>query len=521
MSIPHALQPFDEHNRKLQAEVAPPDWQNPVPDGRYNLVIVGAGTAGLVTASIAAGLGARVALIERELMGGDCLNVGCVPSKALIAAARAAATVKNAGQLGVKVPDGAVTDFGRIMERMRRMRAEISPHDSADRFTSLGVDVYQGIGRFISGDTIEVADQQLRFKRAVICTGARAAELPIPGLETVGALTNETLFSLTELPQRLAVIGGGPIGSEMAQSFARFGSQVTLIEKADHILSREDPEAARVVQEAMERDGVTFALQSATQRMEKRNAETVVVYEKGGVEYELCVDKVLVGIGRAPNVAGMGLENVGVEFDDRSGITVNDRLQTTHPMIYAAGDVCSQYKFTHAADFQARLVIQNTLFYGRARSSALTIPWCTYTSPELAHTGLTASQAQAAGIAIDTYTVQMKDVDRAILDGDTEGFVRAHVRKGTDEIVGATVVSAHAGDLIGEFSLAMSVSRGIPKWKKLLRLSRGVGLSSIGSAIHPYPTQAEAIRKLGDQYNRTRLTPFVKQLFSKWLSWTR
>lgn len=255
--------------------------------------------------------------------------------------------------------------------------------------------------------------------------------------------------------------------------------------------------------------------------MEKRGNETVVTYAQDGQEHEVVVDKVLVGIGRTPNVDGLGLEAVGVSFDSRSGVEINDRLQTSNPMIYAAGDVCSQYKFTHSADFMARIVIQNTLFKGRAKASALTVPWCTYTSPELAHVGMGAKEAAGQGIEIDTYTVEMKDIDRAILEADTDGFVRAHVRKGTDEIVGATIVAANAGDMINEFTLAMTVNSRIPGWKKTLRLAKGVGLSSIGTTIHPYPTQAEAIRKLGDQYSRTRLTPFVQKLFKKWLTWTR
>jgi len=519
-SLPQ-LQPLNQHNQLLQSYVAPPDWQNPTPDGRYNLVVTGAGPAGLVVAAGAAGLGARVALIERDLMGGDCLNVGCVPSKGIISAARAAAAVRDSQEFGIEVPDGWNADFSKAMERMRELRAGMSHHDAATRFTELGIDVYFGGGKFISNDTVEVKGQPLKFKRAVICTGARAADLPIPGLQDVGALTNETLFSLTKLPARMAVIGGGPIGSEMAQSFARFGCQVTQIEKAAHILPREDSDAARVVQKAMERDGIRFVMNARTTRMEKRGDETIVVYEQDGKEHEVVVDKVLVGIGRTPNVEGLGLEAVGVKYDSRSGVEVNDRLQTTNPMIYAAGDVCSRYKFTHTADFMARIVIQNTLFKGRAKASALTVPWCTYTSPELAHVGMGPKEATAQGIEIDTYTVEMKDIDRAILDAETDGFVRAHVKKGTDEIVGATIVAANAGDMINEITLAMTLNSRIPKWKKTLRLAKGVGLSSIGTTIHPYPTQAEAIRKLGDQYSRTRLTPFVQKLFARWLKWTR
>lgn len=500
------LQPYDVHNQMLESNVHPPDWVNPDPSGRYNLVVIGGGTAGLVSAIGATGLGAKVALIERDLLGGDCLNVGCVPSKGLISAARIAAAVRDAGEFGVRVPQGTTVDFPSVMERMRRLRAGISPHDSAARFRDAGVDVFIGHGKFLNGQTIEVGDKTLNFKKAVVATGARAASLPIPGLEDVDALTNESVFSLTELPRRLVVIGGGPIGTEMAQSFARFGSRVTQIEKAAHILPREDSEAAEIVQNAMRKDGVEFVLNAKVVRMEKRGDEKVVVVEQAGVETEIVGDQILVGIGRTPNVDGMGLEEAGVRFDARMGIDVNDRLQSTNPNIFAAGDVASKYKFTHAADFMARLVIGNALFMGRGKASALTVPWATYTSPELAHVGRTKKEAEDEGIQIDTYTQPLDGVDRAILEGETDGFVRVHVKKGTDKIVGATVVAANAGDLIGELTLAMK---------------NGLGLKKIGSTIHPYPTQAEAIRKLGDLYNRTRLTPTVAGAMKKWLRFTR
>ena len=506
MSTLVQLQPYDEHNQKLESFVHPRDWTNPMPSGRYNLVVIGAGPAGLVTAIGAAGLGAKVALVERGLMGGDCLNVGCVPSKALISAARVAATVRDSHEFGMHVSALWHVEFGKVMERMRRLRADMAHHDAADRFQRLGIDVFIGDGRFTSNNTVEVDGQPLEFKRAVVCTGARAAELPIPGLAEVDYLTNESIFSLTELPRRLIVVGSGPIGCEMAQSFARFGSEVTQIEKADHILSREDSEAAQVVQAAMEKDGVQFVLKAKTLRVEQRGTEKVVVVEQNGQELELVGDALLIGIGRAPNVNDMGLEEVGVEFHERKGITVNDDLRTTNPRIFAAGDVCSRFQFTHAADFMARIVIQNTLFKGRGKASALTIPWATYTSPELAHVGLSVAQANQQGIEIDTYTQPMSGIDRAILEGETDGFVRVHVKKGTDKIVGATIVATNAGDMIGEMTLAMK---------------NGLGLKQIGSTIHPYPTQGEAIRKVGDLYNKTRLTPFVKSLFQKWLTWTR
>ncbi len=500
------LEPYDEFNQTLAKNVHPEDWKNPTPRGRYNLVVIGAGTAGLVTAVGAAGMGAKVALIERELMGGDCLNVGCVPSKGIISAARVAATLGKAGELGVKIPEGAGVDFPFVMERMRRLRSEISHHDSAERFQKLGVDIFIGQGSFSGADTVDVEGQTLRFKRAVICSGARAADLPIPGLKEAGVLTNETIFSLTELPKRLVVIGAGPIGSEMAQTFARFGSKVTLIEKAKHILSREETDAAVLVQEEMIRDGVEIRLQTETLSLAADGNEKVVRVCADGAEEEIRADQVLVGIGRQPNVEGLDLEKVGVDYDQRAGVAVNDRLQTSNKKIYAAGDICSRFKFTHAADFMARIVIGNALFMGRSKASDLTIPWCTYTSPELAHVGLTSRDAEKQGIEIDTFTQEMSQVDRAILDGEPNGFVKIHVKKGTDQIVGSTIVAENAGDMIGSLSIAMT---------------NRIGLGKIAKSIHPYPTQAEAIRKAGDFYNRTRLTPRIKSLFEKWLAWTR
>lgn len=502
---PHPVQPWDIHNQELVSNVHPGDWRNPAPASRYNLVVIGGGTAGLVTAAGAAGLGAKVALVEKHLLGGDCLNVGCVPSKAIIRAARAVAAVRDAGQFAVDVPAGTTADFGRVMERMRRLRAGISPHDSAKRFTELGIDVFLGGGRFTGPDTVEVAGEKLRFSKAVIATGARAAAPPIPGLTDVPYLTNETLFSLTELPRRLGIIGAGPIGCEMAQSFARFGSEVFLVEAEHGILPREDRDAAGIVLAELERDGVKLLCCGKNLMLARDPGGVRLRVDSHGQSYDVLVDQLLVAVGRAPNVEGLGLETVGVEFG-KKGVKVNDRLQTTNPRIYACGDICSPYQFTHAADFMARIVIQNALFKGRAKASSLIIPWATYTSPELAHVGLYEKEAKDKGIEVDTFTQELGKVDRAILDGETGGFVRIHVRKGTDKIGGATVVAAHAGELIGEITLAMK---------------GGLGLTTIGAAIHPYPTQAEAIRKTGDLYSRTRLTPLVKKLMGKWLAWQR
>jgi pyruvate/2-oxoglutarate dehydrogenase complex dihydrolipoamide dehydrogenase (E3) component len=500
------VEPWDEHNQALVDNVHPPTWINPSPAPRYNLVVIGAGTAGLVTAIGAAGLGAKVALIERELMGGDCLNVGCVPSKALLRAARAWEDVRAAREYGISIPAGARVDFPAAMERMRRLRAHISRTDSAARYRSLGVDVFLGAGRFAGPDTVDVAGQSLRFRRAVIATGARAAALPIPGLGEAGYLTNESVFTLTALPPRLAVIGAGSIGCELAQAFARFCSEVWVIEAMPQILVREDRDAAARVERALAREGVRFMCSRTITAVERHGADKILRVEGGGSRDALAVDEILVGVGRAPNVEGLDLERVGVEYDRQSGVKVDDRLRTTNPRIYAAGDICSAYKFTHNSDFQARIVIQNALFKGRARASALTVPWCTYTDPEIAQVGLSEREAAERGIAIDTFTQPLEEVDRAILDGETDGFVKVHVRKGKDAIVGATIVARHAGEMLPELTLAMT---------------RGVGLGSLARVIHSYPTQAEAIRKLGDAYNRTRLTPFVKAIFERWLRWTR
>ena len=500
------FEPGDQYNRELAANVHPFDWVNPVPKRRYNLVVVGGGTAGLVTAAGAAGLGASVALVEKNLMGGDCLNFGCVPSKALIRAARAAAEMRDAAAYGIESVDVQV-DFGRVMERMRRLRAQLSAKDSARRFRDeLGVDVFTGEARFTSVDTVDVDGQTLRFRKACIATGARAAAPPIPGLAAAGYLTNETVFSLTELPRRVAVLGAGPIGCELSQTLRRFGAEVTLLERGPHILPREDEEAARLVEQAILRDGARLLTKAMVKRVEHRGGEKVLTLDQSGKPTELVVDEILVGAGRVPNVTGLGLEAAGVEYDEAHGVKVDDRMRTTNRRIFAAGDVASRFKFTHISDATARIVIRNALFFGRDRMSALTVPWCTYTDPEVGHVGLYEHEARDRGIAVTTFIQELRDVDRAVVDDEVSGFVKVHVRQGGDQIVGATIVARHAGEMLSELTLA---------------IARGVGLGAIATVIHPYPTQAEAIKKVADAFNRTRLTPRVKRLFSTWFSLTQ
>jgi pyruvate/2-oxoglutarate dehydrogenase complex dihydrolipoamide dehydrogenase (E3) component len=495
--------PLDEHNIKLLDAVHPKTWIDPEPDGKYNLVVIGAGSGGLVSAAGAAGVGARVALIEAHLLGGDCLNVGCVPSKALIRCARAAAEVRNSHTFGVKIDGQVSVDFGAVMERMRRHRASISPVDSANRFTKeLGVDVYIGKARFTGPNTVVVNGKTLTFSRAVVATGGSAAIPPIPGLTEVPFLTNSTIFNLTELPSRMGVIGAGPIGMELAQSFQRFGSQVTVFNRSKGILPKEDPEAAAIVEASMREDGVTFLSEVTLKRIDGDDgkAPITVVYESNGKEHKVALDALLVATGRKPNVNGLGLEEAGIDFDARTGVTVNDRLQTTNANIFAVGDVASRYQFTHMADFMARMVIRNALFYGRDKVSDFLIPWSTYTEPEVAHVGLYEKDLEERDIAYLTFKREFEHVDRAILEGETEGFVKIHVEKGSDKILGATIVGPHAGDMISEISVAI----------------RGkVGLGSLASVIHPYPTMAEAIRQCGDAYNKTRLTPTVKKILKR------
>jgi len=499
--------PQDESNKILIENVHPAEWKNPESAPMYNLVVIGAGTAGLVTAAGAAGLGAKVALIERHMLGGDCLNVGCVPSKGIIRASRAAYDVRTAEEFGIRYGEAISIDFGKAMERMRRIRAGISAHDSAERFSKeLGVDLFFGNAKFTGSDSIDVSGKRLRFKKAALCTGARAAAPPIPGIEETGFLTNENVFWLTELPKRIAVIGGGPIGCELAQAFARMGSEVTILQRGGHVLPREDADAAEIVHKSLVRDGVALRLQAKILGANKKGNDKVVIIEEEGKNVELPIDQILVGVGRAPNVEGLELEKAGITYDQHDGVKVNERLQTSNPRVFAAGDICYPYKFTHTADALARILIANALFMARQSTSALVVPWCTYTDPEVAHVGMYEKDARDKGIDVLTLTVPLSDVDRAVLDGETEGFARVHLKKGGDRILGATIVARHAGEMINEFSLAITA---------------GLGLSAIGRTIHPYPTQAEAIKKLADAYNRKRLTPFVKKAFTAWLKWQR
>ncbi|MEO5800303.1 MAG: mercuric reductase [Gemmatimonadales bacterium] len=494
----------DPADAELLANVHPPDWINPVAQPMYDLVVLGAGTGGLVAAAGAAGLGARVALVERHLMGGDCLNVGCVPSKAIVAAARAWHGARHAIAFGGPTAIGP-GDFGGAMRRMRALRAGLSPIDSAVRFRALGVDVFLGNGTFTGDRTLMVEGARLRFKRAVIATGARATVPPIPGLKGSGYLTNASIFSLESLPPRLLVLGGGPIGSELAQAFARFGSAVTIIDRGDRLLPHDDADAAEIVRHALRSEGVSLEFTTTVERIERQGSEITLACVRGGERFRVTGDALLVAIGRTANVEGCGLDLAGVVCD-QTGVVVNKRLQTSNRRVFAVGDVCSRLQFTHSADFQSRLVLANALFFGRGNHKHLVTPWCTYTDPEVAHVGVTPATAAKEGIAIDTITVPFDEVDRAVLEGDAVGFLRVHLKSGSDKILGVTIVDAHAGELIGEAAVA---------------ITNGLGLGALGKTMHPYPTKVEAYRKAADQWRRGKLTPMVKRLMAFWFRWFR
>ena len=496
------LLPFDDANAQLMRTVAPKGWVAPAPKDRYHLVVIGAGTAGLVSAAIAAGLGARVALIERHMFGGDCLNFGCVPSKAVIRAARAWHEARTAAERfgGPRVTSDG--DFGAVMARLRRLRADISPVDSVERFRSLGVDVFLGNAAFSAPDAITVNDTVLRFRRAIIATGARAARPPIPGLADAPYDTNESIFSLTARPARLIVLGGGPVGTELAQSFARFGSAVTIVHAGAHVLPRDDIDAAAVVSTALEADGVQIINQVTVERVSHDGQQFTMQLSGDGVPSTLEADRLLVATGRTPNTEGLGLEVAGVRFTPK-GVSVDDRLRTSNPRVFAIGDVSSALQFTHVADAQARLAVANALFFGigGGRTRTLVVPRVTYTDPEVAHVGMTVEDASAQGIRIDTIQVRLEDSDRARLDGELQGFLKVHVAAGTDRIVGATLVASHAGEMIGEMTVA---------------ITNGVGLGGVGKSIHPYPTQAEVFRRAADVWRKRAFTSRARRFFALW-----
>lgn len=492
--------------RERWRNLAPADWRNPEPAGRYNLVVIGAGTAGLTAATTAAGMGARVALVEHRLLGGTCLNIGCVPSKAIIRTSRTYAEMRDAGRYGASTPPEVPVDFAAAMRRVRSVRARLGRSVSAHALAAAGIDVFFGEAVFTAGDTVAVDGVPLRFHKALVATGAHPDTPEIPGLDEAGYLTNESAFELTTAPKRLLVIGGGPLGCEMAQAFCRLGVDTTIVQHWPLFLPREERDAAQILSDAFAHDGLAVHLNTRVTGVRVEDGHKQVDLVTDDYESTITVDAILTGTGRLPNVVGLGLEAAGIEFDRRHGVVVDDFLRTSNRRVYAAGDVCLEDKFNDAALETARLAVRNALFPGRRRLSSLTIPWCTYTDPEIAHVGLYVRQANARGIAVKTFVVPMHEVHRAVADDEQVGFVKITVARGTDRILGATIVARHAGEMISEITLAMAA---------------GVGLDGLAGVIHPYPTQAAGIRMAAEACRSSRGSRVGRRFAEGWLRWLR
>ena len=486
-------------------------WDKPHRFDR-NLVVIGAGAGGLVSAYIAAAVKAKVTLIEGHRMGGDCLNFGCVPSKALIRSAKMARQIKKAHELGVADAAGRV-DFAAVMRRVHGVIRAIEPHDSVERYTGLGVEVLQGHARITSPWSVAVtmADgttRTLTTKNIVIAAGATPFVPPIPGLAEAGCLTSDTLWGLTELPKRLVVLGGGPIGSELAQSFARLGSAVTQVEMAPRILVREDPEVSELVAASLRADGVRLLTGHQAVRVELVDGEKALVAKHGEREVEIPFDVLLCAVGRSPRVSGYGLEELGIPLTPRKTIETNAYLQTLYPNIYAVGDVAGPFQFTHTAAHQAWYAAVNALFgrFRKFKADYRVIPWATFTDPEVARVGLSETEAKEQGIACEVTRYGIDDLDRAIADGTAHGFVKVLTVPGKDRILGVTIVGEHAGDLLAEYVLAMK---------------HGLGLNKILGTIHTYPTLAEANKYAAGEWKRAHAPQGVLRWVGRYHAWER
>ena len=486
-------------------------WPRPKHFDR-NLVVIGAGAGGLVSAYIAAAVKAKVTLIEGHKMGGDCLNYGCVPSKALIRSAKAIKQVSQAHTLGIRQAQGEV-DFAAVMRRVHEVIQAIAPHDSVERYTSLGVEVLQGHARITSPWTVQVrlvdgTEQTLSTRNIVIATGASPFIPPIPGLQETGFLTSDTIWGLTELPPRLVVLGGGPIGCELAQSFARLGSEVTQVEMAPRLMVREDPEVSELVAASLCGDGVNVLTGHQAVRMEVVEGEKRLIVKRGEEELPIAFDQLLCAAGRSPRVTGFGLEELGIALTPRKTIQTNAFLQTQYPNIYAVGDVAGPFQFTHTAAHQAWYAAVNALFgrFKRFKADYSVIPWATFTDPEVARVGLSETEARAQGVAYEVTRYGIDDLDRAIADGTAHGFVKVLTVPGKDKILGVTIVGEHAGDLLAEYVLAMQ---------------HGLGLNKILGTVHTYPTLSEANKYAAGEWNRAHAPQRVLGWLARFHAWER
>ncbi len=477
-----------------------------------NLVVIGAGAGGLVSAYIGAAVKAKVTLVEGHKMGGDCLNYGCVPSKALIRSAKAVKQLRKADAFGLRGAQGTV-DFAAVMQRVHDVIRDIEPHDSIERYTELGVEVLQGHARITSPWTVEVAlsdgrTQTLTTRNIVIAAGASPFVPPIPGLKEASFLTSDTVWNLTALPKRLVVLGGGPIGSELAQSFARLGSEVTQVEMAPRIMVREDPEVSELVAESLRADGVRILTGHQAVRVEVADGEKRLIVQHAGAELAVPFDELLCAVGRSPRVTGYGLEELGIALTPRKTIETNDYLQTLYPNIYAVGDVAGPFQFTHTAAHQAWYAAVNALFgrFKRFKADYSVIPWATFTDPEVARVGLSETEAREKGIPFEVTKYGIDDLDRAIADGTAHGFVKVLTVPGKDKIVGVTILGEHAGDLLAEYVLAMK---------------HGLGVNKILGTIHTYPTRSEANKYAAGEWKRAHAPQRVLAWLERFHAWER
>lgn len=472
-----------------------------------NLAVIGAGAAGLVTAYTAAAARARVVLVERERMGGDCLNTGCVPSKALLRAARLAHDIRRAGDFGLVAGDPAV-DFPRVMARVREVVRRVAPHDSVERYTALGVDCRQGHARFTSPWTIDIDGTALTARSIVIATGGRPAMPPIPGLDQVGALTSDTVWQLEALPRRLLVLGGGPIGCELAQAFARLGSQVTLVEQLPRLLNREEPDAGALVAGQFAREGIRVLTGTRVLRLARSGDECRAECDHDGRTETVTADTLLVATGRRANTAGLDLAAAGLTTRDNGTVAVNDYLQTRHAHILACGDVAGPFQLTHAGGYQGWFCAMNGLFgdFKRFRPDYTAMPWAIFTDPEVARVGLTTAEAQDRGLEVTETRYGLEELDRAIAEGDNRGFVSVLTHRDSDRLLGATVVGPQAGEILAEFVLA---------------LRHGLGLRKILNTVHIYPTLAEANRYAAGQWQQAHLPRALLGLAARFHRWRR
>ncbi len=493
----------DVHERELLQRVRPDDWTNPVPRQLYDLVVVGGGPAGLAAAEWAMRLGLRVALVERHRLGGDSLNTGTIPSKALIRTAGVRAIMPRAEEFGAPPSHDLAVDFQTAMARMRRIRSRIAEYHSADRLRAKGADVFFGSAHFAAADALTVGDARLRFKKALVATGSQPQRSTIPGLEEAGYLTSETIFELAALPRRLAIIGGGPLGCEAAQAFSRLGTHVTLVQNEPKFLPHEERDASQLLSFALARDGVDTRLNTIILGVRVENGVKILDTANDAARYRIDADEIVLSIGRTPNVADLGLQAAGIAFDPRTGIVVDDFLRTTNPRVYAAGDVCMPLRFTNAAEATARMAVQNAFAAKRRRLSLMTIPWCTYCDPEIAHVGMHVWDASERSVPVKSFTVMMQDVARAITDGQDDGFVKIHVKLGTDKILGATIVAARASEMINEISVAMST---------------GIGMRKLAQVLHTYPAQSDAIRMAALAYTLDEPVSWLQRAYARWLA---